>query len=101
VFASGPFFHSGSARTLDEVLENVQHRSLGSLGRHAQHAAIEQRWRSSGSIDANTAAFPERTMNEHARFACHSSYDPLYLTRPPASRAALFVLHVPPPDNPV
>ena len=32
VFASGPFFHSGAASTLDEVLGNVTHRSLGTFG---------------------------------------------------------------------
>ena len=29
VFAGAPFFHSGAAQTLDDVLANVQHRSLG------------------------------------------------------------------------
>src|SRR4029077_2383246 len=29
VFAGGPYLHSGGAQTLDDVLANVQHRSLG------------------------------------------------------------------------
>jgi YVTN family beta-propeller protein len=71
VFASGPFFHSGSARTLDEVLENVQHRSLGTasvdtLSNAADRAKVAKFL---ASIDANTAAFPERTMND-ARTLC-------------------------------
>ena len=32
VFAGGPYFHSGAAPTLDDVLANVQHRSLGTGG---------------------------------------------------------------------
>jgi YVTN family beta-propeller protein len=71
VFASGPFFHSGAARTLDEVLENVQHRSLGTgavdtLGNPADRAKVAKFL---ASIDATTAAFPERTMND-ARTLC-------------------------------
>ena len=71
VFASGPFFHSGSAGTLDEVLENVQHRSLGTasvdtLGNAADRAKVAKFL---ASIDANTTAFPERTMND-ARTLC-------------------------------
>jgi YVTN family beta-propeller protein len=66
VFASGPFFHSGSARTLDEVLANVQHRSLGTggvdtLGNADDRAKVAQFL---ASIDANAAPFPERTMND-------------------------------------
>jgi len=66
VFASGPFLHSGSARTLDDVLESVQHRSLGTagidtLGNAADRAKVA---RFLASIDATTVTFPERTMNE-------------------------------------
>lgn len=31
--ATAPYFHSGQARTLDEVMENVPHRTAGSPGR--------------------------------------------------------------------
>jgi YVTN family beta-propeller protein len=71
VFASGPFFHSGAARTLDETLDNVQHRSLGTAGNDslinpADRAKVAKFL---ASIDATTVAFPERTMNE-ARALC-------------------------------
>jgi hypothetical protein len=32
VFASAPYLHSGAAPTLDAVLDNVTHRSAGSVG---------------------------------------------------------------------
>jgi YVTN family beta-propeller protein len=66
VFASGPFLHSGSARTLDEVLENAQHRALGTagidtLGNPADRAKVA---RFLASIDVTTTPFPERAINE-------------------------------------
>ena len=69
--ASAPYLHSGSARTLDEVLENVQHRTLGTgtvdtLGNPADRSKVAKFL---ASIDANTAPFPERTMND-ARTLC-------------------------------
>jgi YVTN family beta-propeller protein len=70
VFASSPFFHSGAARSLDEVLENAQHRSLGTgvdtLSNPADRAKVAK---FVASIDATTQTFPERTMNE-ARALC-------------------------------
>src|SRR5262249_55458968 len=60
VFASAPYFHSGSARSLDEVLENVQHRSLGTgvdtLTNPADRAKVAKFL---ASVDANTTPFPE------------------------------------------
>jgi len=66
VFASGPFFHSGAASTLDEVLGNVTHRSLGTFGvdtltNPADRARLAK---FVASIDANAPTFPERTMND-------------------------------------
>ena len=66
VFAGGPFLHSGAAPTLDDVLANVQHRSLGTGGidtlTHPSDRAKLVKF--VGSIDAGTPAFPERTMAE-------------------------------------
>jgi len=64
VFAGAPYFHSGAAPTLDDVLANVQHRSLGTGGvdtltNPADRARLAK---FVGSIDATTPAFPERTM---------------------------------------
>jgi hypothetical protein len=64
VFSAAPFFHSGAAPTLDDVLANVQHRSLGTAGvdtltNPADRAKLAK---FVGSIDAKTATFPERTM---------------------------------------
>jgi hypothetical protein len=66
VFAGAPYFHSGSAQTLDDVLANVQHRSLGSGGidtltNPADRARLAK---FVASIDASTQTFPERTMAE-------------------------------------
>jgi len=70
VFASGPFFHSGAAQTLDDVLADVQHRSLGTFGvdtlTHAPDRAKLARF--VASIDLGTPTFPERTMNEARTF---------------------------------
>ena len=66
VFAGAPYFHSGSAQSLDDVLTNVQHRSLGSGGidtltNPADRARLAK---FVASIDATTQTFPERTMAE-------------------------------------
>lgn len=71
VFASGPFFHSGAAQTLDEVLANTTHRSLGSAGIDLLTNASDRAKvvKFVASIDTTTPAFPERTMNE-AKLLC-------------------------------
>ncbi len=66
VFAGAPFFHSGAAQTLDDVLANVQHRSLGNAGvdtltNPADRAKLAK---FVASIDASTLTFPERAMND-------------------------------------
>jgi hypothetical protein len=66
VFSAAPFFHSGAAPTLDDVLANVTHRSLGTGGidtltNPADRARLAK---FVGSIDASTPTFPERTMNQ-------------------------------------
>jgi len=71
VFAGGPYLHSGGAQTLDDVLANVQHRSLGTSGvdvltNPADRGKVTKFL---ASIDANTLTFPEKTMNE-ARTLC-------------------------------
>jgi YVTN family beta-propeller protein len=71
VFASAPYFHSGSARTLDEVLDNTQHRTLGTAGvdtlsNSADRAKVAK---FVASIDSTTLAFPEQTMDA-ARALC-------------------------------
>ena len=60
VFAGGPYFHSGSAPTLDDVLANVAHRSAGTggvdtLSNVADRARIVKFLK---SIDAKTPTFP-------------------------------------------
>jgi YVTN family beta-propeller protein len=65
-FAGAPYFHSGAATTLDDVLANVQHRSLGTagvdmLGNAADRAKLAK---FVGSIDAGTPTFPERSIND-------------------------------------
>ncbi|HET9207744.1 MAG TPA: hypothetical protein VFO28_15995, partial [Burkholderiaceae bacterium] len=66
VFGGGPFLHSGAARTLDDVLANVQHRSLGTLGADTLTNAADRAKVAKfvGSIDAGTQTFPERTMDQ-------------------------------------
>ena len=71
VFASPPYFHSGAAPTLDALLENVTHRSLGTasvdtLSAPADRAKVAK---FVTSIDLATATFPEKTMNE-AKLLC-------------------------------
>lgn len=71
VFASAPFFHSGAARTLGDVLDNVQHRSLGTGGVDTLANAADRAKVATflASIDAATTPFPERAMND-ARTLC-------------------------------
>ena len=66
VFAGAPYFHSGAASSLDDVLANVQHRSLGSGGSDTLTNAADRAKLAKfvGSIDASTPTFPERSMNE-------------------------------------
>jgi YVTN family beta-propeller protein len=70
VFASAPYFHSGAATTLDAVLENVDHRKLGTgadtLSNAADRAKVVKFLK---SINLNTPAFPEKTIAE-ARALC-------------------------------
>jgi hypothetical protein len=71
VFAAAPYFHSGAAQTLDDVLGNVQHRSLGTGGIDALTNPADRAKLAKfvGSIDASTLTFPEKTMNE-AKVLC-------------------------------
>jgi YVTN family beta-propeller protein len=60
VFASAPYLHNGAAPTLDDVLNNVTHRSAGTggvdtLANAADRAAIVRFLK---SIDARTTSFP-------------------------------------------
>jgi cytochrome c peroxidase len=66
VFAAAPFFHSGAAQTLDELLANVPHRSLGTSGVDtlANGADRAKLAKFVASIDAVTSTFAERTMNQ-------------------------------------
>lgn len=71
VFASPPYFHSGAAATLEALLENATHRSLGTasvdtLTSSADRAKVAK---FVVSIDLTTAPFPEKTMNE-AKVLC-------------------------------
>jgi YVTN family beta-propeller protein len=65
-FAGAPYLHSGAARTLEEVLDNVQHRSRGTSGADTLTNAADRAKVAKfvASIDAGTATFPEKTMNE-------------------------------------
>ena len=67
---SGPYFHSGAAQTLDAVLENVQHRQLGT-GVDTLSTAVDRAKlvKFLMSIDLTTTTFPEKTMNE-AKLLC-------------------------------
>lgn len=70
IAASEPYFHSGAAQTLDALLENVEHRKLGTgadtLTAPADRAKLVKFLK---SIDLTTTTFPEKTMNE-ARALC-------------------------------
>ena len=59
VFASAPYLHSGAAPTLDKVLENVTHRSVGSGGVDTLTNANDRRKvvRFLKSIDRDTEPF--------------------------------------------
>ena len=66
VHASPPYFHSGAAPTLDAVLDNVAHRSLGTASVDTLMAAADRTKVAKfvASIDLTTTTFPEKTMNE-------------------------------------
>lgn len=71
VFATGPYLHSGAATTLDDVLGNVTHRSLGTAGVDllANAADRTKLARFVASIGPDTPTFAERTMDQ-ARALC-------------------------------
>jgi len=58
--ATAPYFHSGQARTLDDIMANVPHRTAGSPGRDLftdpNHRALMVKFLR--SIDANKPFFP-------------------------------------------
>jgi len=60
VFASAPYLHSGAAQTLDEVLDNVTHRSAGAAGVDTLASAEDRRKLVLflESIDGSTPTFP-------------------------------------------
>ena len=60
VFAGAPYLHSGLAQTLDEVLENVTHRSAGTGGIDILSDPKDRRAlvKFLKSIDAETPSFP-------------------------------------------
>ena len=60
VFAGTPYLHSGSAPTLEEVLDNVTHRSAGTGGVDTLTNAKDREdlVRFLKSIDAKTQPFP-------------------------------------------
>jgi YVTN family beta-propeller protein len=60
VFAGAPYLHSGLARTLEEVLENVTHRSAGTGGVDTLSSISDRQAlaRFLKSIDAQTPPFP-------------------------------------------
>ena len=62
---SAPYFHSGAAQTLQAVLENAEHRKLGTgvdtLTGAADRAKLIKFLK---SIDLTTPTFPEKTINE-------------------------------------
>ena len=71
VFASPPYFHSGAAQTLEAIVENITHRSLGTAGVDTLSAAADRIKVATflKSIDLTTETFPEKTMNE-AKLLC-------------------------------
>jgi cytochrome c peroxidase len=71
VFSAAPYFHSGAAQTLDDVLANVQHRSLGTRGTDTLTNPADRAKLAKfvGSIDASTLTFPEKTITE-AKVLC-------------------------------
>ena len=60
VFAGPPYFHSGSAPRLDDVMNNVAHRSAGTGGVDTLASAADRARvvKFLGSIDAKTTTFP-------------------------------------------
>jgi hypothetical protein len=60
VFAGAPYFHSGSAQTLDEVLQNVTHRAAGTGGVDTLSSAADRAKVVTflTSIDLRTPTFP-------------------------------------------
>jgi YVTN family beta-propeller protein len=60
VFASPPYFHNGSAPTLDDVLDNVTHRAAGTAGVDTLSSAADRAKvvKFLKSIDARTPTFP-------------------------------------------
>jgi cytochrome c peroxidase len=60
VFAGAPYFHSGSAPSLDAVLENVTHRSAGTGGHDPLTSPTDRAKlvKFLESIDAKTPTFP-------------------------------------------
>jgi len=60
VFASAPYLHSGAAPTLDDVLDNVTHRTAGTSGQDVLADANDRRALVLflQSIDADTPPFP-------------------------------------------
>jgi hypothetical protein len=69
-FAGAPYFHSGAAQTLDDVLANPAHRSLGTgsdtLSDAADRAKVAK---FVASIDLSTATFAEKSIDT-ARALC-------------------------------
>lgn len=60
VFATAPYLHSGAAQTLDDVLENVVHRSAGTNGVDTLSHANDRKEvvRFLKTIDTSTVPFP-------------------------------------------
>jgi YVTN family beta-propeller protein len=60
VFAGAPYFHSGSSQTLDDVLQNVTHRSAGTSGVDTLTSAADRAKvvKFLSSIDVKTPTFP-------------------------------------------
>ena len=66
-FALGPFLHNGAALTLDQVMENVTHRSAGSGGVDLLSSASERRKlvKFLESIDASTEPIDTAGTRKH------------------------------------
>jgi hypothetical protein len=60
VSAGGPYFHNGAAQTLDDVLENVVHRTAGTAGVDTLASAADRAKivKFLKTIDAKTSTFP-------------------------------------------
>lgn len=69
VAASGPYFHSGAAPTLDAVLENAEHRKRGNeLDVLSNPTDRNKLVKFLKSIDLSTPTFPEKTMDQAKPF---------------------------------